>query len=85
MISDIRSSITRTDCLALERAAHKLKGAVSVFDAKAVSGAAFELEQIGRLRATGDAQRTFARLEKQIATFKLALSEFEREICVQKS
>lgn len=85
MMSDIRASIEKRDCVTLERAAHKLKGAASVFDAKAVSDAAFELEQIGLSCAADDAQGTFARLEKQIAIFKLALSEFERGLCAQKS
>jgi|SRR5580698_5337307 HPt (histidine-containing phosphotransfer) domain-containing protein len=85
MMFDIQTAIARSDCAMLQRAAHKLKGSVGIFAAKAAFETAFELEQVGQSCQTDHAQEIFVRLETQIAIFKRALLEYELELCGPKS
>jgi HPt (histidine-containing phosphotransfer) domain-containing protein len=74
-LSSINDAITRSDSRALEHAAHKLKGAVANFHARAVVEAAQRLEKIGRGRDLSGALQAAAVLENEMKRLQPALIE----------
>ena len=74
-MAELQEAITLSDAQGLERAAHKLKGAAAVFDAKSVVEAAEQLEILGRQNNVSGAREILSHLDRQIATLTRALQE----------
>jgi two-component system, sensor histidine kinase and response regulator len=75
----IREAIARGDGMALERAAHSVKGAASSFGAHAAREAALALERIGGGGDLTDAARAWDTLASEMARLTRALVEFSTE------
>jgi CheY-like chemotaxis protein len=73
-LADIRSAINRDDPIALNEAAHKLKGAAASLQAEAVSKAAFILEKIGRDGNLAEARAALNVLEREMERLEEALT-----------
>ena len=58
--------MSKKDAGALERAAHKLKGAVSIFDARGAVAATRQLEALGRAGDIGGAPEVLRTLEEEL-------------------
>ncbi len=80
MMAAIRAAVSGKDAENLEKAAHRLKGSVSIFCAEAVTQAAFELEKMGRSGDLGGAAATFARVEQLMGSLEPALKQFRNEL-----
>lgn len=78
-MTEIRAAIDRGDAPALTKAAHTLKGAVSVFGAKRSVEAALRLEQRGRAGDPVQAGEGFRDLEAAMADLLPALETLIRE------
>jgi two-component system, sensor histidine kinase len=74
-MAEIREAVALSDAQNLERAAHKLKGAAAVFDARGVVEAAEQLEILGRQSNLGAAKDLLSHLDRQIVTLTHALQE----------
>jgi len=74
-LAEIQKAITLSDAQRLERAAHNLKGAAAVFDARTVVEAAEQLEILGRQTNISSAKEVLSHLERQIATLTVALQD----------
>ena len=70
---------------ALQSTAHKLKGSLGVFGARAATGAAAELEQIGKSGDLASARATLDRLKREVSCLEDALSSLKQELCPQRS
>lgn len=79
LLSTIRASIEHHDSIALEHAAHSLKGVVSSFGAWAARDAALRLEAVGRSGDLTDAESTRGALEKELACLTQALVDFKEK------
>ncbi len=79
MLSSIRDSIASADSLALQLAAHKLKGSVSNFHARPAVAASQRLEDIGKCRNTSGAPQALAVLENEMHRLEAALVDLTRE------
>ena len=79
MMSEIRSSIERRDCQALERSSHLLKGVVSNFGAQDAINASRRLEEMGRGTNLLSADKAFADLEDEITRLQSALERFRKK------
>ena len=80
-MAELQEAIALSDAQGLERAAHKLKGAAAVFDARSVVEAAEQLESLGRQNNVSAAGETLSHLGREIAKLTHALQEslaFER-------
>ncbi len=75
ILKEIHTAIATRDAKSLERAAHTLKGSVSVFGADAAGAAAQELEALGRAGAVEGAEIFCATLEAEVAQLRIALAE----------
>lgn len=73
-LSEIRDAVARKDSRTIERAAHGLRGAISIFHAKAAVEAALRLEEMGRMGNMIHAVEALSVLEIDLAGLKLALS-----------
>ena len=71
----IREGFANGDAVALERAAHSLKGAVANFSAKRAFDAAYTLEVIAREGRLEDADNALSNMEKEIKELESALKE----------
>jgi len=80
IMSSIRVAAASHDGPALNRAAHRLKGSVSVFGAEAAAGAALRLETMAREGTMGDIRGAQAELEKEIARLEPALVQFRTQL-----
>jgi two-component system sensor histidine kinase/response regulator len=80
LLADIRSAVHDADAIALERAAHTLKGCVANFGAQAVVRAALSLERMGRARELEAAGSACETLEAEITRFQQALEALAREL-----
>ena len=82
-VAQIREAIAGGDALALEHAAHSLKGSVSHFGARRAFEAAYHLEKLGREKEMGEADHAFSTLEKELTALtpemKRALGEMKSE------
>jgi signal transduction histidine kinase/CheY-like chemotaxis protein/HPt (histidine-containing phosphotransfer) domain-containing protein len=74
-MAEIQEAVALSDAQNLERAAHKLKGAAAVFDARGVVEAAEQLEILGRQSNLGGAKELVSHLDRQIVTLTHALRE----------
>ncbi len=78
----ITDAVKKNDPAHLERAAHKLKGAVAVFGAPSVVATAQTLESMGREGNLQAAEQVLQRLAAQLIELQAALSEL-RETCTK--
>jgi two-component system, sensor histidine kinase and response regulator len=74
MLAEIRAALDAGDLTAVSRAAHRLKGSVSTFGAKAAGDAALALEDLDRTRTLDGAQQKFEALTAEIRRLSAALS-----------
>ena len=74
-MAELQEAIALSDAQGLERAAHKLKGAAAVFDARSVVEAAEQLESLGRQNNVSAAGETLSHLGREIAKLTHALQE----------
>jgi CheY-like chemotaxis protein/HPt (histidine-containing phosphotransfer) domain-containing protein len=74
MLADIRAAVDRRDAQALERAAHRLRGSASFFDARPVVEAAARLEAIGEGGDLSGADDQCRELEGRAERLRQALS-----------
>ncbi|MFN3533361.1 MAG: Hpt domain-containing protein [Candidatus Brocadia sp.] len=75
-ISNIKKAIHIHDSNALEKSAHKLKGAVANFGEKAAWKEALRLEMMGRENKLGDVEEAYETLMKETERLVNALREF---------
>ncbi len=75
VLADIHSAIAAGDARTLERAAHTLKGSVSVFGAEDARATAQELENLVRAGSVEGAEMICASLEAEVARLTFALAE----------
>jgi PAS domain S-box-containing protein len=73
LVAGIRGAVERGDAQALEWAAHKLKGTVANFAARAAYDAALRMEMMGRGGHLEEAAEGLERLESALAELKPAL------------
>lgn len=74
-VAEIQEAISLADPLGLERSAHKLKGAATVFEARSVVELAEELESLGRQGDILSATELLSTLICQIGELTRALQE----------
>ena len=79
LLADIRNAVIRADALALEHAAHTLKGSVGNFGARLAFDTAMALEQMGRQGDFARAHESFALLEQQVNLLGPALETLMKE------
>jgi signal transduction histidine kinase/ligand-binding sensor domain-containing protein/CheY-like chemotaxis protein/HPt (histidine-containing phosphotransfer) domain-containing protein len=79
LIADIRDAIAANDVGRLHRAAHRLKGAASVFTEGAVVQAALRLEQLGHEGKVVEAADRVAELTDAVEALGLALTMWEAQ------
>jgi HPt (histidine-containing phosphotransfer) domain-containing protein len=72
-VARIREAISREDAVALEGAAHNLKGAVGNFGAKRAYDAAYRLEAIGKKNVMAEADRLMKRLMEELSSLENAI------------
>jgi len=72
-LADLQSALTRGDSARLQCAAHALKGAISIFGARAAFEAALRLENLARFGDLAQAEPAWAALQEAIARLKPAL------------
>lgn len=80
MMEAVRHAIQNSNAVGLERAAHRLKGSLNVFDATATAATALRLEVLGQ---NGDLRRAgeiYGVLEEQVRALRPALAEFQRQL-----
>ena len=75
ILAEAHMAIASRDPKMLERAAHTLKGSVSMFGAEAAREAAQELECLGRAGTVDGADAMYATLEGEVARLCAALAE----------
>jgi two-component system, sensor histidine kinase and response regulator len=80
MMDAVRGAVKTGDPRGVEKAAHRLKGSVSIFGAGAATKTAFELEKAGRSGDLEDGLGTLAVLEEQILRLKPALENFRSDL-----
>jgi|SRR5579863_1186754 len=85
LLSNITESIASGDPVALERAAHALKGSVGNFGTKTAYEPALRLEAMGRGREMADAHEVYLKLEKEVAFLRDALVELTHGDALQTS
>lgn len=76
----IRAAIGKRDALALERAAHTLKGSAVNFHAEPLKQAAFRLERMGRDGEFSASEAALAALETEMDRFEEAILTWTRRI-----
>ncbi len=80
MLAALRTAVSNRDPEKLEKAAHRLKGSVSIFCAEAVTQAAFEPEKMGRSGDLENVAATFARVEQLVGMLEPALKQLRSEV-----
>ena len=76
MLARIEEAVLSRDGKALERAAHKLKGSVGIFHARAALMAAEKLEEMGREGNVDGLDEAYADLQRELDRLKPALAAF---------
>jgi CheY-like chemotaxis protein len=79
LLTALRDAVTSADALALERAAHALKGVVGNFAAQQAFQAAEVLETMGRESELCHAAEAYARLEQEIEQLQTVLGDYKNE------
>ncbi len=80
LLQEMREAIAREDAVALERAAHALKGSVGNFAAAAAVAAAQELERVARSGLLTQARALYSALETEIQQFRQALENLDQGV-----
>ena len=81
LLQQVSDAVTSQDPVALERAAHKLSGTVSIFGSRPAMQAARALETMGRNRNLPHAAEVLAQLKDQMEALEDALGELRQETC----
>jgi CheY-like chemotaxis protein len=81
-LSELRDAVTRRDSPAVRREAHRLKGELRTFGARAASEAAQRLETMGRAGELDQAEEAYAALEDALTRLLPALAKL-REVNAQ--
>ena len=76
LLGEIRTAIAAADGPAVERAAHKLRGAAANFGARRACDAALDLERMARIGDLACAGQTLAELERATAALGDVLAAF---------
>ena len=76
LLGNVHAALSRKDAGALERAAHKLKGSLGVFEARGGMAAARRLEELGRAGELDEAEAALRALNEETARLTPALSAF---------
>jgi HPt (histidine-containing phosphotransfer) domain-containing protein len=84
-MSEIRRCVEASDPDGVERIAHRLRGAVSLFAAHTISEAVLELEMMGRRRTLTEASPKLAELERQLDHFDRDLAKLSQDIACEHS
>jgi HPt (histidine-containing phosphotransfer) domain-containing protein len=79
-MNEIREAQSQQEWLKLQRAAHTLKGSVSIFAAQRAYDAALRIEKMGKEQNASDFDTAWARLEDEVEKLKSALVEYCGEI-----
>ena len=79
-VAQIKEAIAGDDALALEHAAHSLKGSVGHFGARRTFEAAYNLEKLGREKEMGEADNAFSKLEKELSALRPEMKTALREM-----
>ena len=74
MVAAVREAVSQQDAVALQRAAHTLKGAVGNLAAQGAHQVALVLEELGREGTTVGATEALGQLEAEISRFQHVLS-----------
>jgi CheY-like chemotaxis protein/HPt (histidine-containing phosphotransfer) domain-containing protein len=74
-LSDLREAITRRDSQTVRREAHRLKGELNTFGAKAAGAVALRLETMGRAGELDQAGEVYAALEDALTRLTPALAK----------
>ena len=72
-VAEIEQALPAGDAAVVSRAAHTLKGAVSIFDAKSVADAASSIESLGRKNALSDVPEKLETLKQDVDLLVAAL------------
>jgi signal transduction histidine kinase/DNA-binding response OmpR family regulator/HPt (histidine-containing phosphotransfer) domain-containing protein len=76
LLGGVQAAMGKKDATALERAAHKLKGSVAIFEARGAVAAARRLEELGRTGDLDQAAGVFGSLEEELHHLTIALANF---------
>ena len=79
MLADLRAAIDAQDADGVQRAAHNLKGSVSVFGARPATRSAQALEGMGRDNSLAGARFAVASLEREVEKLNHALAAFGKD------
>lgn len=74
LVRQIREGVERADAKLVERAAHSLKGMVSMFDASRVVAAAAAVEELGRARHLDRVTAAADRLDQEVQNLMRAMT-----------
>jgi two-component system sensor histidine kinase/response regulator len=80
MVSAVSAAVKDRNLQSLERAAHKLKGALGTLGAKAAADSAWTLETMARNGDVTALDDAYARLASDIAVFEAALAKLRHEV-----
>jgi HPt (histidine-containing phosphotransfer) domain-containing protein len=75
LLVDIRDSILHGDCVALVRAAHKLKASLGSFGAQRAYQAALQSEELGGATDVTGSQHAFPELEEAVKRLQEGLAD----------
>jgi HPt (histidine-containing phosphotransfer) domain-containing protein len=78
LLGDIRDSILHGDCVALVRAAHKLKASLGSYGAQRAYQAALQLEELGGATDVTGCQQAFPELEEAVKRLQEGLADLLR-------
>lgn len=78
-LADIKQAVADKDATAIQKRAHKLKGAVGTFYAEPARLAAYELETAGRNNDLAGSEQLLADLEGEISRLLAAFEQFMAE------
>ena len=79
LLDKVRQAVNKSDSLALQDAAHALKGSAGNFGAKRTVEVAFKLEQMGQNNNIEGCDSVFKQLELELGKLKLTLQHFQTE------
>jgi HPt (histidine-containing phosphotransfer) domain-containing protein len=79
LLQQVLDAAARQDAVGLARAAHKLKGTVSVFGSRSATEAALVLETMGRVHDWGHADEALAQLKQEVQALDKALGRLRRK------
>lgn len=80
MLAALRAGIDANDANTVQRAAHNLKGSVSVFGGRPATRSALALEGMGREKSLASARSAMATLEREVDRLNRALASFLKDL-----